>query len=130
MGGLIRLAIYLFRLFWGWLRAIGSEKWPTAEAIVTADPETTFAASTGFTADVPYTYRFEGELYTGLYEEPADGGIGSAFVKRFAKGRRFLVRVNPAKPEVSIMRDRDQVDDIQQSLEQIDEPQNGGVTHQ
>ena len=127
MGGLIRLAIYLFRFFWSWLGAIGSEKWPTAEAIVTADPETTYAASTGFTADVPYTYRFEGELYTGLYEEP--GGVGSAFKKRFARGRRFLVRVNPAKPEVSIMRDRDQVDDVRQRLEQIDEPQKGGGTH-
>ena len=127
MGGLIRLAIYLFRLFWGWLRAIGSEKWPMAEAIVTADPEKTYAASSGLTVDVPYTYRFEGELYTGLYEEP--GGAGSAFMKRLAKGRRFLVRVNPAKPEVSIMRHGDQVDNIQQSLEHIDEPQNGGVMH-
>jgi hypothetical protein len=120
VGGLIRLTIYLFRFFWAWLRAIGSEKWPTAEAIVTADPETTFAASTGFTADVPHTYRFEGELYTGLYEVPADGGLGSAFMKRFAKGRRFLVRVNPAKPEISIMRNRDQTEDIQEHLEQID----------
>jgi hypothetical protein len=128
VGGLIRLAIYLFRLFRGWLRAIGSEKWPMTETIATADPETTYAASTGFTVDVLYTYRFAGDLYAGLYEEP--GGVGSAFMKRLAKGRRFLVRVNPAKPEVSIMRDGDQVDDIQQSLEHIDEPQNGGVTHQ
>jgi hypothetical protein len=57
----------------------------------------------------PYTYRFEGELYTGLYEVPAEG-TGSAYMKRFAKGKRFVVRVNPAKPEVSIMRDRDQVE--------------------
>jgi hypothetical protein len=106
VGGLIRLAIYLFRLFWGWVRAIGSERWPMTEAIVTADPETTYAASTGFTVDVPYTYRFEGELYTGLYEEP--GSVGSAFMKRLSKGGRFLVRVNPAKPEVSVMRERDQ----------------------
>jgi hypothetical protein len=34
-------------------------------------------------------------------------------MKRFPKGKRFLVRVNPAKPEVSIMRARDQVDDVQ-----------------
>ena len=106
MGGLIRLAIYVFRLFWGWVRAIGSDRWPAAEAIVTADPETTYAASAGRTVDVPYTYRFEGELYTGLYEEP--GGVGSAFMRRLAKGRRFLVRVNPAKPEVSVVRERDQ----------------------
>lgn len=113
MWGLIRLAIYVFRFFWAWLRTIRSEKWPTAEAIVTADPDTTYAASTGFAVDVPYTYRFQGEVYTGLHEEPSVGGVGSAFMKRFAKGRRFVVRVNPAEPEVSIMRDRDQVDNIQ-----------------
>jgi Protein of unknown function (DUF3592) len=129
MWGLIRLAIHFFRVLWAWLRAIGSEKWPTAEAIVTADPATTYAASTGFTVDVPYTYRFQGELYTGLLEEPADGGVGSAFMKRFAKGRRFVVRVNPAEPEVSIMRDRDQTDEVQGRLEQVDQLQNGSTTH-
>jgi hypothetical protein len=128
MWGLIRLTIYFFRISWAGVRAIGSGKWPTAEAIITADPARTYAASTGFTTDVPYTYRFQGELYTGLHEEPSDGGVGSAFMRRFAKGRRFLVRVNPAKPEVSIVRERDQVDDIQQRLEQIDEL-HGGITH-
>jgi hypothetical protein len=121
MGGLIRLAIYFFRVSRAWLNAIRSGKWPTAEAIVTADPAPFSEALTASTVEIPYTYRFQGELYTGLHEEPSFGGVGSEFKKRFTIGRRFLVRVNPAEPEVSIVRDRDQVDDIQKHLEQIDE---------
>jgi hypothetical protein len=117
---LFRLVVYFFRAARAWLNALRSEKWPTAEAIVTENPAG-FAEFDGTTVDVPYTYRFEGELYTGLHEEPSFGGVGVKFMRRFAKGRRFLVRVNPAEPEVSIMRDRDQADDIQERLQQIDE---------
>jgi hypothetical protein len=113
MWGLTRLAICIFRFSWSWLNSIRSKKWPTAEAIVTADPTRTYATLAGFAVEVPYTYRFQGELYTGLHEEPSFGGVGSKFWERFAKGRRFLVRVNPAGPEVSIMRDRDQSNDVQ-----------------
>lgn len=129
MGGLIHLVIYLFRVCRGWLSAIGSEKWPTAEAIVTADPAPRLGAITRFAVEVSYTYRFQGELYTGLHEEPSFGGVGSGFMKRFAKGRRFLVRVKPAEPEVSTMRAHDQTDDIQERLDQIDEVRNRDVAH-
>ena len=121
MWGLTRLAIYLFRFSWAWLSAVRSAKWPRAEAIVTADPARSYGALAGYTVEVPYTYRFEGELYTGLHEEPSFGGVGSEFMQRFVKGRHFIVRVNPTEPEVSIMRDRDQADDIQTSLGQMDE---------
>ena len=123
---LIRLASYFFRSASAWLGAIRSAKWPTAEALVTSDPAP-FRAFAGCSVEVSYTYRFQGELYTGLHEEPSFGGVGTKFLRRFAKGRRFLVRVNPAKPDVSIMRDWDQSDDIQERLEQIDEPRDGGV---
>lgn len=124
MWGLMRLVVYFFQAAQSWISVIRSEKWPTAEAIVTAGPSSRYATLTGFTVEVPYTYRFQGELYTGLHEEPSIGGVGSKFMQRFAKGRRFLVRVNPTEPVVSIMRDRDQADDIQMRLEQIDESQN------
>jgi len=121
MYGLFRLVIYFLGAARAWLSAVRSAKWPTAEAIVTADPAAGPGAIARFTAEVPYTYRFQGELYTGLHEEPSFGGVGYEFMQRFAKGRRFLVRVNPAKPEVSIMRERDQTDDIQRHLEHIDQ---------
>jgi hypothetical protein len=129
MWGLTRLAIYLFRFSWAWINAIRSGNWPTAEAIVTADPATTYAGLAGFTVEVPYTYRFQGELYTGLHEEPSFGGVGHRFMKRFAKGGHFLVRVNPSEPEASIMRDRDQTDDIQHRLATSDELRNQEVVH-
>jgi hypothetical protein len=112
--GLFRLVIYFFRAAQAWLNAIRSKKWPTVEAIVTADPAR-FTALAGSTVEVPYTYRFQGELYMGLHEEPSFGGVGSKFMQRFVKGARFLVRVNPAEPGVSIMRDRDQTSDIQKT---------------
>jgi len=129
MYGLFRLLIYFFRATRAWLNALRSEKWPTAEATVTADPyPTEFGTLIGFTVDVPYTYRFEGELYTGLHEEPSFGGVGAEFMRRFVEGRRFVVRVNPAEPEVSIMRDRDQTDDIELGLE-MEELRNRDVTY-
>jgi hypothetical protein len=116
MWGLMRLVVYFFQALRSWISAIRSGKWPAAEAIVTADPSSRYAASTGFTVEVPYTYRFQGELYTGLHEEPSIGVAVPKFMQRFAKGRRFLVRVNPAEPEVSIMRNRDQADGIRMRL--------------
>ena len=109
MWGLTYFVIYLFRISRAWLDAIRSQKWPMAEAIVTADPAE-FRAFPRYTIEIPYTYRFQGELYTGLHEEPSLDGVGSAFMRRFAMGSHFLVRVNPAEPEISIMRERDQAD--------------------
>jgi len=114
---LFPLVVYFFRAARAWLNALRSEKWPTAEAIVTENP----AGYAGSTVEVPYTYHFEGELYTGLHEEPSFGGVSAKFKRRFVKGRRFLVRVNPEEPEVSVMRDRDQADDIEELAEQTDE---------
>jgi hypothetical protein len=42
-------------------------------------------------------------------------------MERFTKGRRFIVRVKPKAPEVSIVRERDQNDSIQKRLEPVDE---------
>ncbi|HVN19747.1 MAG TPA: hypothetical protein VMU05_13265 [Dongiaceae bacterium] len=115
--GLFRLVIYFVRSARAGLNALRSEKWATAEAIVTEDP----AGYAGSTVEVPYTYRFEGELYTGLHQEPSFGGVSAKFRRRFVKGSHFLVRVKPSEPEVSIMRNRDQADDIEEFAEQIDE---------
>jgi len=115
MWGLTFLVIYLFRVSRAWLNAIRSRKWPITEAIVTADPAG-FRAFARYTVEIPYTYRFQGELYTGLHEEPSLDGAGAGFMRRFAKGSHFLVRVNPAEPEVSIMRVRDQALNLEKAL--------------
>jgi len=64
MWALTRLAIFLFQVSRLWLSAIRSHKWPRVEATVTADPAG-FRAFARYTVEVPYTYRFQGELYTG-----------------------------------------------------------------
>ena len=60
--------------------------------------------------------RFQGELYTGLHQEPSFGGVGAGFMRRFAEGRRFIVRVKPGEPEVSVMREGDQADSLINTL--------------
>ena len=115
MWALFRLAIYFFQLSRLWLNAIRSAKWPRVEATVTADPAG-FREFARYTVEVPYTYRFQCELYTGLHQEPSFGGVGAGFMRRFAKGRRFIVRVKPGEPEVSVVRERDQADNVINTL--------------
>jgi hypothetical protein len=102
----------------GW-RAGSSGDWPLVEAIVTAAP-TTSSGYGGTTVEIPYSYRVRGELYTGLHEEPCSL-FGSEYMKRFPKGKRFVVRIKPEEPEVSVMRDADQTDEIMNRLDRIDE---------
>jgi hypothetical protein len=121
--GLIHLVIYLFRSAWNWLSTYGSSEWPLAEAVVTDNP----LRVQGFgrsTVEIPYSYRVQGELYTGLYEEPGFGGSGSEYMERFPKGKSFVVRVKPGEPEVSVVRDDDQADGTRKRLERIDESLN------
>jgi hypothetical protein len=59
--------------------------------------------------EIVYAYRFEGELYTGIHEEPfllADSLTD--YVERFAEGRSVVVRVKPGNPEVSVVCEGDQ----------------------
>ena len=115
MWALTRLAIFLFQVSRHWLSVIRSQKWPRAEATVTADPAG-FRAFARYTVEVPYTYRFQGELYTGLHQEPSFGGVGAAFMRRFAEGKHFIVRVKPGEPGISVMREGDQTDDFVNTL--------------
>ena len=77
-------------------------------ATVTAPPST----SSGFgcpSAEIVYSYRFDGELYTGIHEESflLNDSL-TDYVERFGEGRSLVVRVKPGKPEVSIVREGDQ----------------------
>jgi hypothetical protein len=63
-----------------------------------------------------YSYRVEEELYTGLHEEPfllADSLAD--YISRFSNGRKFVVRVTPSEPQISIVRELDQVINLGQS---------------
>jgi hypothetical protein len=59
--------------------------------------------------EIAYSFRFKGELYTGLHEEPFLLGDSVAdYVERFAEGRSAVVRVKPGNPEVSVLCEDDQ----------------------
>ena len=99
---------YLFRIIDNWYKSRGSSRWSTAEAVVTASP-TESQGYGGPTVEIVYSYRFKGELYTGIHEEPFLRGDSIAeYVNRFPEGRRFVIRVNATDPQVSTVRDEDQ----------------------
>jgi hypothetical protein len=110
VGGLLidAFLVYAFKATRNWLRGRGSEKWPSVNATITTRP----TSSPGFgcdTVEIVYSYRFEGELYTGLHEEPfLFVGSLPGYVGRFPKGASFVVRVKPGEPEVSVVREDDQ----------------------
>lgn len=117
--GFVRLVIYTCRFAWNGLKTFGSGKWPRVEGTVTADPVRVNGFG-GSKVEFPYSYRVEGELYTRLHEEPCFPSE-SEYMERFAKGRRFVVRVKPSASEVSLVREGDQADGIQKRLEEIDD---------
>ena len=110
MGGLFVdiYIIYVFKAIVHWLRVRGSEKWPFADATVTAPP----TSSHGYgcpKVEIVYSYRVEGELYTGIHEEPfllTDSLTD--YVARFGVGSSLVVSVKPGEPDVSIVREDDQ----------------------
>jgi hypothetical protein len=112
---ILRAILYLFKTIVRSISTIGSNKWSCAEADVTAAPTASHGPGCP-TVEVVYSYRFEGELYTGLHEEAFLLGDSQAdYMARFSNGRNFVVRVKPGEPEISIVRDRDQVTPVVQS---------------
>jgi hypothetical protein len=114
---LVRLLGSAFRSIRNGLNGAGRGAWPAVEAIVTADPERRDGIA-GSVVEIVYSYRFEGELYTGMHEEPVFPE-DAEYQQRFISGRRFVVRVKPGEPEISVVRDKDQTDGLEKRLEQI-----------
>ena len=110
---ILRAIVFSFRTLIHWLKSIGTGKWAYAEATVTAQP----AASHSFapSVEIIYSYRFEGELYTGLHEQSFFLSQSMAdYTARFSNGRKFVVRVKPNEPDVSTVRDEDQLIALEQ----------------
>lgn len=104
----IRLVVFLMKSVAQSLKTPGARTWPCAEATVTDEPVVLRTLGCP-TVEIVYSYRVEGELYTGLHEEPfllADSLTD--FVGRCSKGQSFLVRYKPGKPEISAVRQQDQ----------------------
>jgi uncharacterized protein DUF3592 len=101
------------------VRVGASLQWPLAIATVTAPP----TSSSGFgcpSVEIIYSYRLDGELYTGIHEEPfLLARSVSEYLERFGEGRNIVVRVKPDNPEVSIVCEGDQGALIQSQREQL-----------
>jgi len=109
LGGLFVdvFVVYVFKVVANWVRGRGSNKWPSAYATVTATPGRSPGYG-GTSIEVVYSYRFKGELYTGIHEEPILFGSAEDYAARFTTGTSLVVRVKPGEPEVSIVREKDQ----------------------
>jgi len=116
---LLKAVVYALRAIMRRLRVWGSGQWALANATVTAPP----ASSSGFgcpRVEIVYSYRFKGELYTGIHEEPfLLAGSLTDYVERFAEGRTIVVRVKPGNPEVSLVCEDDQGALSQSQLAQL-----------
>lgn len=97
----------------------GTDRWPSANATVTAPPRS-FEGIGCPRVEIVYSFRVNGELYTGFHEEPFLSTNSLAeYVERFGEGRNLIVRVKPDNPEVSVMRERDQGVLSQSQVEQL-----------
>jgi hypothetical protein len=106
---ILRLIVYSFRSVVQWIKKSGTGRWACSEAIVTAEPSV-LQGSWGAMVEVVYSYRVEGELYTGLHEEPfLSADSLKNYTARFSNGRTFVVRFKPGKPDHSVIRQQDQV---------------------
>ena len=110
---------YAFSAIVHWLRVCGSGKWLLANATVSAPP----LGSHGLgcpAVEIVYSYRFKGELYTGIHQEPfLSTDSLTDYVERFGEGRSVVVRVRPGNPEVSVVCEDDQGALTQSQLEQL-----------
>ena len=85
MGFFIDFLIVVFKRVIGQAAARGSDAWPLAEGTVTAPPRGRFDSGRQ-SIEIVYSYRFQGELYTGSHEQSFVFGRSlPAYVKRFGK---------------------------------------------
>lgn len=100
---------YVFKVLTRWAKFRGSRRWNKSDAIVTAMPSSASAALGCPTLEIPYNYRVNGELYTGLHEEPfllADSL--KQYAARFREGSKLTIRVKLENPEISTVLEDDQ----------------------
>jgi hypothetical protein len=116
---LLKAVAYAFSALVHWVRVCGTGQWPFINATVTAPP--TRSSGLGCPrVEIVYSYRFKGELYTGIHEEPFLSTDSLAdYVERFGEGRSIVVRVKPGNPEVSVVCEHDQGALSQSQLEQL-----------
>src|SRR5690242_19340199 len=97
MGGLVVdiYVEYLFRLLAGMFKRLGSGGWSLVKATVTHSscPKASYGCDV---AEICYTYRVAGELYTGIHQKGfIFHSTGEYYAAQFVRGKEILVRVKP-----------------------------------
>jgi len=116
---ILRAIVWTFKALACELKACRTSRWLLVNATVTAPP----ISSSGLgcpAVEIVYSYRVQGELYTGIHEESfllTDSVLD--YVDRFGEGKNLIVRVKPENPEVSSVREHDQGAFTQSQLEQL-----------
>jgi Protein of unknown function (DUF3592) len=99
---------YTIRITVQAIKARGSSRWPRQRAKVTGS-NSEYSPYGGQVAEVTYTWNRDGEYFSGMHKEPfLLHGSAVEYAARFRAGGDVIVRVKPARPEVSIIRDNDQ----------------------
>jgi hypothetical protein len=101
IGYLIRSIIHLVKLH-------RSESWLFEHAVVSGArcPPAQYG---GPVAQVRYTYRHAGSYYAGSHREPfLLQSSAEEYAARFIIGNHVVIRVDPKRPEISVLRQDDQ----------------------
>jgi uncharacterized protein DUF3592 len=105
---LLKALVYAVRVTMHWPKIAGSGQWPLTNATVTAPPRISEGLGCP-TAEIVYSFRVNGELYTGLHEEAfLSTDSMTDYIERFTEGRHVVVLVKPNNPEVSVVCEEDQ----------------------
>jgi hypothetical protein len=101
IGYLIRAAIRLVKLR-------RSDGWPLEQAVVSSST-CPLAPYGGPVAEIGYTYNHAGGYYAGIHSEPFIlRSSAEEYAAKFAVGSHVTIRIDPRRPETSILREDDQ----------------------
>jgi Protein of unknown function (DUF3592) len=105
---LLLIGVFAFLRQWPeWLRRARSANWPTTPGVVESGSVSTMRGRTS--AKIGYSYGLAGTYYSGYHTEEFDDGEKAWSYVDALKGRPVQVSYNPQKPEVSVLRNQQQL---------------------
>jgi hypothetical protein len=111
LGGLVIDVViaYLIKSTLRFCRFWGSRKWKLVPAKIDSSWLDGSFVWNCYEADVAYTYKFEGQTYSGIDSRPYFiQNSAKIRVERYRAGETATVRVNSVLPQKSVLRQADQ----------------------
>ena len=102
------IIVFIFRTVVQLIKEHRSSDWPVVQgSMVKAYPP---GSSIYPEAEIAYTYRVEGKLYTGMHSRGFFLKLSAEdFANQFHAPRNIVVRYRPGEPTASVLRQADQV---------------------